>query len=48
MALYDAGRAKEAVEVLLRVIAKATSDAELASYRRAIELYAEDIDRKWT
>lgn len=47
MALYNAGRAKEAVEVLLRVIAQATSDTELASYRRAIELYAEDIDRRW-
>lgn len=48
MALYNAGRAKEAVETLLRVIAQATSDAELASYREAIELYAQDIDRKWS
>jgi tetratricopeptide (TPR) repeat protein len=48
MALYNAGRAKEAVESLLRVVAETTSDAELASYRRAIELYAEDIDRKWS
>ena len=48
MALYNAGRAKEAVEVLLRVVAQAASDTELASYRRAIELYAEDIDRKWS
>lgn len=48
MALYNAGRAKEAVETLLRVVAETTSDAELASYRRAIELYAEDIDRKWS
>jgi hypothetical protein len=28
--------------------AQATSDAELAGYRRAIELHAEDIDRKWS
>ena len=48
MALYNAGRAKEAVEALLRVVAQATSDADVASYRRAIELYAEDIDRKWS
>jgi hypothetical protein len=48
MALYNAGRAKEAVEVLLRVVAQATSDADVASYRRAIELYAEDIERKWS
>lgn len=48
MALYNAGRAKEAVETLLRVVAETTSDAELASYRKAIELYAEDIDRKWS
>jgi tetratricopeptide (TPR) repeat protein len=48
MALYNAGRTKEAVEILLRVVAQATSDAELASYRSAIELYAEDIDRKWS
>jgi tetratricopeptide (TPR) repeat protein len=48
MALYNAGRAKEAVEVLLRVVAQATSDADVSSYRRAIELYAEDIERKWS
>jgi predicted Zn-dependent protease len=48
MRLYNAGRAKEAVEELLRVIAQATSDTELASYRKAIELCAEDIDRRWS
>jgi tetratricopeptide (TPR) repeat protein len=48
MALYNAGRFKESVEVLLRVIVQGASDAEIASYRRAIELYAEDIDRKWS
>jgi len=48
MALYNAGQGKVAVETLLRVIAQTTSDVELARYRRAIELYAEDIDRKWS
>lgn len=47
MALYNAGQGKVAVETLLRVVAQTTGDVELARYRRAIELYAEDIDRKW-
>jgi tetratricopeptide (TPR) repeat protein len=47
MALYNAGQGKEAVETLLRVVVQSTSDVELAKYRRAIELYADDIDRKW-
>ena len=48
MALYNAGQGKEAVETLLRAVVQATSDVELAKYRRAIELYSEDLDRTWS
>lgn len=47
MTLFNNGRAKEAVQDLLRVVARTTNDAELARYRRALELYAEDLDRRW-
>jgi tetratricopeptide (TPR) repeat protein len=47
MTLYNTGSAKEAVASLLAVIAETSSDGMVQSYRRAIELYAEDLDRRW-
>jgi tetratricopeptide (TPR) repeat protein len=47
MALHNLGRSKAAVECLLTVIAETSSDKEVQGYRRAIALYAEDIDRVW-
>jgi tetratricopeptide (TPR) repeat protein len=47
MVLHNLGRGKEAVEVLLGIVARTTADPDVASYRRAIELYAEDLDRRW-
>lgn len=47
MALHNVGRSKQAVECLLRVLARTSSDAELQSYRAAILLYAQDIERSW-
>jgi tetratricopeptide (TPR) repeat protein len=47
MALYNVGEAKEAVASLLTVIVDTTSDEAILSYRRAITLYAEDLDQTW-
>ncbi len=45
MAEHNAGRSKQAVEALLRVIAETSSDAQVQKFRRAIMLYAEDVER---
>ena len=45
MAEYNAGRSKLAVEALLRVIAETSSDEQVQRFRRAIMLYAEDVER---
>lgn len=47
MALHNLGRGKEALELTLRLLAATTSDAAIRSYREAIELYAQDLDRTW-
>lgn len=47
MTLYNLGRPKEAVTLLLRTLAETTSSEEIQTYRRAIQLYAEDLDRTW-
>lgn len=48
MALYNAGRPKDACGLLLRILAETTSDPSISGYRRAILQYAEDLDRTWT
>jgi len=47
MALQNLGRGKEAVEVLLRVVAETSGDEQVRQYRRAIALYADDVERTW-
>ena len=47
MARYNLGQYKEGMQTLLRVLAETTADPALASYRRAMALYAEDLDRRW-
>ena len=47
MALHNNGRSKQAVELLLKLLAATSGDAAIQDYRRAIELYAEDVDRTW-
>ena len=48
MALHNIGRSKQAVELLLTVLAEASSDAQIQSYREAILFYAQDIERSWS
>lgn len=47
MVCYNLGRNKEGMESLLAVLAATTTDPALTPYRRAIALYAEDLDRRW-
>ena len=47
MCLYNLGRNKEAVSLLLNLLLDTTDEASIISYKRAISLYAEDLDRKW-
>ncbi|MEU8678841.1 tetratricopeptide repeat protein [Streptomyces sp. NPDC048560] len=44
MALYNIGEHHEAMEILLRLVATTSTDPYVARYRRAIELYAGDLD----
>ncbi|MCL6263181.1 tetratricopeptide repeat protein [Craterilacuibacter sp. RT1T] len=47
MAYYNLGEPKLAIESLLQLLAATTNDADLKAYARAIEFYAQDIDRVW-
>jgi tetratricopeptide (TPR) repeat protein len=47
MSLYNHGRAKEACETLLGVMASTEQPAEIARYQKAIAEYASDLDRRW-
>lgn len=47
MALHNLGQSKQAVELLLTVLAESSNDAEIQNYRDAILFYAQDIERSW-
>jgi tetratricopeptide (TPR) repeat protein len=47
MALYNSGEAKEACQLLLQIVSTTTADEGVRSYRRAIDIYAADLDRMW-
>lgn len=47
MALHNLGRSKEAVELLLRVLAESSRDPHVQAYREAILFYAGDVERAW-
>ncbi|MEV6752726.1 tetratricopeptide repeat protein [Streptomyces sp. NPDC051214] len=44
MALYNTGRAHDAMEILLTLLATTSQDPDIAAYRPAIEHYAKDLD----
>jgi len=48
MALYNNGRGKEACEQVLALLSKTTADETISAYRRAIDIYAADLDRTWS
>lgn len=47
MTLYNLGKHREAMEILLTSIAHSTNDSEILSYKRAIEFYADKLDQIW-
>lgn len=47
MTCHNLGRHKEGMEALLGVLAETTADPALVPYRRAMALYAADLDRRW-
>ena len=47
MALHNLGQSKQAVEMLLTVLAQSSADAHIQAYREAILFYAQDIERSW-
>ncbi|WP_431950002.1 tetratricopeptide repeat protein [Actinacidiphila sp. bgisy167] len=44
MALYNTGGHREAMRILLTLLADSSSDPDIARYRRAVASYAEDLD----
>jgi len=47
MTLYNVGKYREAIEVLLTSLAQSTNDSETLSYKTAIEFYADKLDQTW-
>lgn len=47
MCLYNLGRHKEAVSLLLELLVSTTNSDDIKEYQRAILLYTKDLDRKW-
>lgn len=47
MALYNNDRPKEACELLLTLLSQTTGDEQILAYKRAIDIYADDLDRTW-
>ena len=48
MTLHNLGRSKEAVQMLLRLLASSSSDSNIQEYKKAIAFYATDIDKTWS
>jgi len=47
MALHNLGDSKQAVELLLVLLAESSNDKHIQSYREAIMFYARDIEKSW-
>jgi tetratricopeptide (TPR) repeat protein len=47
MSQHNLGKSKTAIETLLLLLAKTSNDPAIQMYRRAIELYSQDIERIW-
>ena len=48
MTLHNLGQSRQAVELLLTVVADTSADAHVGAYREAIRFYARDVERTWT
>ncbi len=47
MCLYNLGRHKEAVQLLLTLLLSTTNSESIKEYQKAISLYSDDLDRTW-
>lgn len=47
MTLYNLNEHGEAMELLLNCLIETTSDAEIISYKKAIEFYSDKLDEVW-
>ncbi len=47
MALYNLGEYKEAVELLLKILAETSRDAGITRYKSALLFYAGHLDKTW-
>ncbi len=47
MTLYNLNEHSQAMEILLKCLIQTTNDKEILSYKKAIELYAGQLDRIW-
>ena len=47
MAQYNRGKAKQAVEALLSLLAETSGDEAVRKYQTAIAFYAKDVDKSW-
>jgi tetratricopeptide (TPR) repeat protein len=44
---YNLGRSREAVGELVKLLAETSPDLSIQRYRRALDAYADDLDRSW-
>lgn len=47
MTMHNLGQSRQAVELLLAVLADTSADPHVAAYQNAIRFYARDIERVW-
>ena len=47
MTLHNLGQSKQAVEMLLTLLAQTSADPRIQHYRDAILFYAQDVERSW-
>ncbi|GGE03264.1 hypothetical protein GCM10011571_00090 [Marinithermofilum abyssi] len=47
LALYNRGKADQAVEILLNQLLETTQDPSILKYRRALSFYADKLDQTW-
>ena len=47
MCLYNLGRHKQAITILLNLLIEETDNQAILNYQSAIKIYAQDIDKTW-
>ncbi len=47
MTLYNLNEHSKAMELLLKCLTETTKDAEIISYKKAIDFYSDKLDKIW-